>query len=300
MPVYSYVITNGTVPLAVHLHRGTHDLLESQPAVIVMGSWLTVKEQMADGYAARLADRGYTAVTFDFAGFGASGGDLRQTEIPTRKIADIAAVVEFVSRLSMVAPGGPALVTVCASAQYAAAAIATGVPVRAFASIAGWFHDPPSLAAVYGGRSGVLDRLARADRAAAQYMSTGLLPTVPAYAPGDDRAGMFVELPYYADPHRGAVAEWRNEMTELTWQHWLTFDGLAAVAADRVTVPSVFVHSDDCVFPDNVRAITGRFTAAEIVWGTGTQIDFYDRPAQMTFAIDAVDALLRRTTAVSR
>jgi dienelactone hydrolase len=68
MPVYSYVIANGTVPLAVHLHRGTPDPLESQPAVIVMGSWLTVKEQMADGYAARLADRGYTAVTFDFAG----------------------------------------------------------------------------------------------------------------------------------------------------------------------------------------------------------------------------------------
>jgi uncharacterized protein len=167
--------------------------------VIVMGTWLTVKEQMADGYAARLADRGYTAVTLDFAGSRASGGDLRQTGIPTRKIADIAAVVEFVSR---------------------------------------------SLAAVCGGRSGVVDRLARADRAAAHDTSTGLLPTVPAYAPGDDRAGMLVELPYDADPHRGAEAE--------------------------------------------------------VVRGTGTQIDFYDRPAQMTFAIDAVDALPRRSPAVPR
>jgi hypothetical protein len=40
--------------------------------------------------------------------------------------------------------------------------------------------------------------------------------------------------------------------------------------------------------------------AAEVAWGTGTQIDFYDRPAQMMFAIDAGDALLRRSPAVSR
>jgi uncharacterized protein len=35
-----------------------------------MGSWLTVKEQIATTYARRLAERGYTGFVFDFSGFG--------------------------------------------------------------------------------------------------------------------------------------------------------------------------------------------------------------------------------------
>jgi fermentation-respiration switch protein FrsA (DUF1100 family) len=92
-------------------------LNERQPAVVVTGSWLTVKEQMADLYAARLAELGYTAITFDFAGFGDSGGDLRQVELPDRKIADIRAATEFVSTLSFVEPGRVGYLAVCASAQ---------------------------------------------------------------------------------------------------------------------------------------------------------------------------------------
>jgi hypothetical protein len=49
--------------------------------VLVTGSWLTVKEQMPDAYPAVLAEPGFTAVTFDFAGFGQSGGDLRQRRV---------------------------------------------------------------------------------------------------------------------------------------------------------------------------------------------------------------------------
>ena len=44
---------------------------------MVTGSWLTVKEQMPEVHATRLAERGDTAFTFDFTGFGESGGDAR-------------------------------------------------------------------------------------------------------------------------------------------------------------------------------------------------------------------------------
>lgn len=294
MPVSCLVLPNGDVPLVAHLHRPESDPAEPLPAVIVLGSWLTVKEQMADLYAASLADRGYAALTVDFSGFGGSGGTLRQTEIPTRKMADIAAVVRFVSSLSTVAEGGPGVLAVCASAQYTLRALAEGLPVASFAAVAGWFHDQRSVAGFYGGPAGVADRLSRADAASRRYASTGELPTVPAYAPDDERAGMFVEMDYYANPRRGAVPEWRNEMTELTWAHWLTFDGLAAAPA--VEVPSLFVHSDDCVFPDNLRQVAaGMKRPAELVWGEGAQIDFYDQPAQVAFALEAVDAHFRRT-----
>jgi hypothetical protein len=63
------------VPLAARVFRNLESLGVRQPGVIAMGSWLTVKEQMATTYALRLAERGYTAFVFDFSGFGESAGD---------------------------------------------------------------------------------------------------------------------------------------------------------------------------------------------------------------------------------
>jgi uncharacterized protein len=294
MTLSSHVFPNGDVLLAAHVHRPEGDPFARRPAVVVMGSWLTVKEQMADRYAAALAERGYLAVTFDFSGFGASGGTLRQTEMPTRKIADIAAAIRWVSSLSDVAPGGVGVAAVCASAQYTLAALAAGAPVRSFASVAGWFHDTASVAAFYGGAEGVTARIDRAQVATEEYLRTGKAPTVAAYASGDETAGMFIDMDYYANPERGAIPSWHNAMTEITWAHWLTFDGLAA--APSVDAPTLFVHSDGCVFPDHVRMLAKTVAGpVTTVWGEGEQTDFYDRPAQTAFALDALDAHFRAT-----
>jgi dienelactone hydrolase len=285
------VFTSGGATIVGRVHRqdGPGGLAERQPAVLVSGSWLTVKEQMADHYAAALARRGYTAITFDFAGFGRSSGDLRQVELPSRKIADMTAAATFASTLSCVHPGRVGYVGVCASAQYALTAIAQGAPIASFASVAGWFHDITTVAPFYGGTAGVDERLARGEAATDRYLADGEIVTVPAYAPGDDRAGMFIELDYYGDPARGAIPEWRNEMAEMTWVPWLTFDGLAG--ASDVGVPTLFVHSDGCVFPENIEALRRRLRGpVEVAWGAGTQVDFYDRPEQVDFAVDAIDA----------
>jgi fermentation-respiration switch protein FrsA (DUF1100 family) len=283
------VFTSGGATMAGRVHRRVDDLVERQPAVLVTGSWLTVKEQMADLYASALARRGYTAITFDFAGFGQSGGDLRQVELPSRKIADIRAAAELVSTLSYVRPGKVGHLGICASAQYALAAVAHGAPISAFASVAGWFHDIASVAPFYGGAEGVRQRLKRAEEAIGRYRRDGEVVMVPAYEPGNDRAGMSLELDYYGNPARGAVAEWRNEMAEMTWLPWLTFDGLSA--AGSVSVPSLFVHADGCVFPHNIEALRHSLGGpVEVAWGDGSQIDFYDQPPQVEFALDALDA----------
>jgi len=73
--VFSTVLTSAGDPISVRVHRPDGDLAEPRPTVIVVGSWLTVKEQMAGHYATALAGRGYQAITFDYAGFGESGGD---------------------------------------------------------------------------------------------------------------------------------------------------------------------------------------------------------------------------------
>jgi uncharacterized protein len=280
------VISAGT-PLAVRIHRSRAAGQSRQPGVVVTGSWLTVREQMPDLYAARLAAAGLTAVTFDFAGFGASPGQPRQTEIPARKMADLAAVTDTLRRSSLIDAHRLGALAVCASAQYTLAALAHGLPVGAFAAVAGWFHDLESIAPLYGGADGVAQKLRQASEATGTYLATGELITVPAYAAGDPGAGMSMEMDYYANPHRGAVPQWRNEMTAMSWQPWLTFDAFAALPA--AGTPTLLVHSDDAVLPDNARRVAdGLGRHATTLWTTGTQTDFYDQPTQVDTAVTAV------------
>ncbi|HEX6309690.1 MAG TPA: alpha/beta hydrolase [Longimicrobiales bacterium] len=289
MPVFQFpmVFPSDGALLAARVYRNIDDLVEPQPTVIVTGSWLTVKEQMPHTYALRLAERGLTAVTFDFTGFGRSGGAPRQLELPLRKIRDIIAAADFLSTLSFVSGRTAGHAGVCASAQYALAAIARGARIRAFASVAGWYHDAQSVAPFYGGADGVALRLGRAREALEVYATSGDVVTVPAYAPGDDRAGMFFDLDYYGQRGRGAVPEWKNAMAEMAWAGWLTFDGLSA--ASDVTVPTLMVHGEGCVLPENARAVYAALRGPkELVWTEGSQIDFYDQPRQVDAAVEAM------------
>lgn len=287
------------VPLSGRFLRNTASFRERQPGVIVLGSWLTVKEQMARTYGRRLAEAGYTALTFDFAGFGESRGRPRQAEIPARKIGDIDAAAGFLRSMAFVDAGRIGCVAICASAQYALAALAQGAPIGSFASVAGWYHDLGSVAPFYGGDEGVERRLTRARDALDKYARTGELVLAPAYADGDERAGMHFRLDYYARADRGCVPEWKNEMAEMTWFYWFAFDGLSA--ADRVSTPSLFVHSDGCVFPDHARQVHARVNGPkELVWGSGSQIDWYDQPAQVDAAVGAITRWFGRTLGVQR
>jgi uncharacterized protein len=120
------------------------------------------------------------------------------------------------------------------------------------------------------------------------------LAIVPAYQEGSDRAGMFIPLDYYANPARGAIPQWRNEMSELTWLYWLTFDGLGT--AERVHVPTLFLHGDECALPDNVKRIHALMTAPRtLIWEKGFQVDFYDRPDLVALSVEAADRHFRPT-----
>jgi pimeloyl-ACP methyl ester carboxylesterase len=280
------------VLLAGRIHRNVDNLIEPQPGVVASGSWLTVKEQMADLYAAKLAARGYTVLTFDFAGFGQSGGSPRQTEMPTQKMRDIAAVTRFLKSLSCVRGDSVGYLAVCASAMYAAGALGQGAPIAALSSVAGWFHDAASVAAYYGGEAGVAARLSRAREALEQYYSTGQMRMVPAYEEGSEVAGMFIHLDYYANPARGRIPAWRNEMSELTWAHWLTFDGVDA--GERINVPTLFVHGDECALPANVKRIHEKLrTPKKLLWHPGFQVDFYDSPDLVDLSVAATDELFK-------
>src|SRR5262245_44559211 len=287
----------GGASLVGRVYRNVDDLVTPQPAVIVTGSWLTVKEQMARTYALRLVEHGITAFTFDFSGFGQSGGAPRQLELPARKIADIAAAADFLSTMSFVTYGGVGHVGICASAQYGLAAIVRGAKIRSFASIAGWYHDAKSVASFYGGVEGAKVRLGRARDALEAWAKSGDVSMVPAYRPGDDRAGMFFELDYYGNAQRGAVPEWKNEMAEMSWLFWLTFDGVRS--AGEVSVPTLMVHGDGCVFPEHAKSVYAALRGPkQMEWTAGSQIDFYAQETQVSRAVALMTSHFQATLGV--
>jgi hypothetical protein len=89
---------------------------------------------------------------------------------------------------------------------------------------------------------------------------------------------MFFEMDYYANPARGAVKEWSNQMAETSWLNWLSFNGLAA--APSVTTPTLLVHSDCCALPDNAKTVHTLLAGKkQLAWiDKGTQTDFYMCP----------------------
>lgn len=280
------LIPKGSSYLVGTLYRNVEDPAFQQPGVAISGSWLTVKEQMSHIYALELAARGFTVLTFDFEGWGQSRGALPFTEQPLVKSADIVAATSFLSSLGMVTGNKVNYLAICASAMYVVAAIDQGAPISAFASVAGWFHDPQTVGVYYGGPDGIRKRLDRAILAVKRHLESGELSQVPAFESGNEIAGMFLPLDYYADTQRGRIAPWPNQMSELTWLYWLTFDGISS--ATRLTVPTLFVHGDECALPDNARHVHDIMPGAkELVWNPGFQTDYYDRPDLVQLASDA-------------
>jgi hypothetical protein len=161
---------------------------DASPAVLVVGSWLTVKEQMAGRYAAGLAQRGLTALAFDFRGYGTSKGDPQNFESPERKIADIVSAVEYLKSRPDVDPSRIGALGICAGAGYIAVAGSRNPEIRSVAMVAPWLHDATLVQDIYGGPDGIRERMTLGEAARAKYESTGEVDYIPAASDTDERA----------------------------------------------------------------------------------------------------------------
>lgn len=259
------------------------------PGIVVAGTWTSIKEQMADRYAERLADRGYAALSFDFTGFGESGGEPRDVESPELKIRDIHGAVTFLAEHPAVDGTRLGALGVCAAAMYMSANAADDPRVRALALVAPWLHDARLCAENYGGAEGVAAKIADAEKARARYRETGEVEYVPMVGGSDPRAALPMDVDFYLDPARGGIPAWPNRFAVMAWQEWLTFDSIAL--APRITTPTLLVHSEDAAIPDGARRFHDALAGPRrFVWTDGDQFDFYDQDPQVAFAADAAAA----------
>lgn len=253
------------------------------PAIVLAGSWTTVKEQMPAVYARRMAEMGFVALAFDFTGFGESGGAPRQLESPARKIRDIHNAVTFLAGHDAVDADRIGGLGICAGSGYIAVNAADDPRVRSLALVAPWLHDPMLVREIYGGAEGVRQRTDAGLEAVGRFEDNGDVRYVPAVSTTNADAAMFGPFDYYLDADRGAIRSWDNRFAVMSWHEWLSFD--PHPAASRITAPTVIVHSREAAIPQGAEKFHANLGGARnLVWLSGSQFDFYDQEPTVTEA----------------
>ena len=260
------------------------------PAVIVSGSWTSVKEQMAGGYAQKLADKGYAALAFDFRGWGESASGtpvaLQYTENPLEKTKDIIAAAEFLAGRAEISTSHIATLGICASAGYAIDAAHQSDAISATAVVAPWLHDKDIVNQVYG------DMIPTLMAASAEASEFGRAVILEAASDTNQQSVMY-QAAYYTDSSRGAIPEYDNKFSTFSWAPWLNYDAIQT--ANVIEEPLLLVHSSAAAIPQGAQAFEerGGDNVHLVMLENVTQFDFYDAPDAMDSAVMLVDSHYR-------
>jgi fermentation-respiration switch protein FrsA (DUF1100 family)/ketosteroid isomerase-like protein len=244
--------------------------------VVVTGSWTTVKEQMPDHYAKKMAARGFVALTFDFRNYGQSDGRVRDHEVPGMKAEDITSAVEYLSSLPYIDKTDVGGLAVCASAGYMSQAILSGAAIGRAVFVAPWLHNAKIAGEIYGGSEAVGALKMKSDAAMKKFRETGVVDYVPAASDSDKRAAMYGPFDYYLNSGRGAIPRWGNRFAVMAWRGWLEYDPVSL--ASKIRTPILIIHSKTAAIPEGAEQFYRNLAGEkEIIWVKGpNQFDFYD------------------------
>ena len=265
---------------------------QSYPAVIVSGSWTTVKEQMAGTYAEKLADQGFITLAFDFRNFGESEGTPRFFESPALKVVDIQNAVTYLEQLPEVSKNQIGAFGVCAGSMYTLVAAAEDKRIQSVVTAASWLHDAEAVKLFYGGEEGVQSKVEAARTAKKKYSESGVVEYIPTISTTDASAAMYGPYDYYLNPKRGAIPEWSaDQFAVMSWEDWLTFDPMPS--AKKLLAPTLMIHSDGAVLPQYTRQYFDQIAGQnkKLHWmktemeSPFHQFNFYDQDAEVNEAV---------------
>ncbi|NBC84507.1 MAG: alpha/beta fold hydrolase [Bacteroidetes bacterium] len=262
------------------------------PALIVVGSWTTVKEQMAAIYAAKFAKEGFITLAFDFRNYGESEGEPRYWENPTMKTQDIRNAVTYLQTLPEVNNNKIGTFAVCAGAMYALMAAAEDSRIRAVVTAASWLHDEEAVKLFYGGEEGVNNKIQAAREAKKNFANNGRIDYIETISTSNPNAAMYGPYDYYLNPERGAIDAWSSDkFAVMSWEDWLTLNPMPY--AKKIQVPTLMIHSDGCVLPQYTRNFYEKISTDEkkLEWvetdldSPMQQFNFYDQEYEVGLAV---------------
>lgn len=270
-----------------------YDSSKQYPAVIVSGSWTTVKEQMAGLYAKKLSEQGFIALAFDFRNFGESEGKIPFYENPQQKVADIKSAVSFLQAHANVNNEKIGALGICAGSMYTLIAASEDNRIKSVVTAASWLHDAEAVKMFYGGEQGVSAKIRQAQKAKQKFQKTGEIDYIPSISSTDESAAMFGPYDYYLNPERGAVSQWSNDkFAVMSWEDWLTLDPMPS--AKSLNTPTLMIHSDGAVLPEYTKKYFANIASdeKELHWmetdlqSPYHQFNFYDQPDEVNESIE--------------
>lgn len=268
---------------------------QKYPAILVGGSWTTVKEQMSGLYAEALSKKGFVTLAIDPRYFGESEGNPRFYENPKDKIEDYKNAVAFLSSLPITDPEQIFLVSICASTGYMANVAADNKELKGFAAVASWLHDPEAVKLIYGGEKGVKKKISLSQNAEKKFNETGEVDYVPSISTINTEAAMFGEFDYYLNPKRGAIPQWSaDRFAVMSWKEWLTFNPMPI--AKIIEIPVLMIYSNDAVLGDYAKHFFYDIPHQNkfLHWTEGSQFDFYDQPKQVSEAVETISKFFKK------
>ncbi|WP_211091835.1 alpha/beta hydrolase [Vibrio agarilyticus] len=272
-----------------------YDAKSCYPAVVVTGSWTTVKEQMAGLYAKRMAENGYLALAFDPSNYGESEGEPRFYEHPEQKVRDIYNAVTYLLSRHDVNQKAIGAIGVCAGSMYTLIAAAQDERIHVVGTSASWLHDAEAVKLFYGGEEGVQRRIKEAQAAKKIYQERGEVLYIPTISKTDPNAAMYGDYDYYLNPARGAVPNWSaDNFAVMSWEDWLTLDPMPS--ASQLNKPTIMVHSDGCVLPQYTKNFFNKIpTSDKSLYWVETDLEppihqfyFYDQELEVSIAVEQI------------
>ena len=261
-------------------------------AIIVSGSWTTVKEQMAGLYAQKLTEKGFITLAFDFRNFGESEGEPRFYENPTLKKEDIKNAVTYLESLAEVDNEKIGAFGVCAGSMYTLMAASEDTRIKSVVTAASWLHDAEAVKLFYGGEEGVNAKIEAAQKAKTNYAENGVVEYIPTISTEDTNAAMYGPYDYYLNPERGAIAEWSaDKFALMSWEDWLETNPMPT--AKNLTCPTLMIHSDGAVLPQYTKNYFGKIASTDkkLHWmeteleSPFHQFNFYDQEEEINVAV---------------
>jgi len=261
-------------------------------AIIVVGSWTTVKEQMAGLYAEKFAKKGFVTLAFDFRNYGESEGEPRFWENPTMKVQDIKNAVTYLQTLPEINSEKIGTFAVCAGAMYSLIAAAEDSRIKAVVTAASWLQDEEAVKMFYGGEEGVKSKIEAARKAKTTFAKDGVVEYIETISTSNPGAAMYGPYDYYLNPERGAIKQWSNDkFAVMSWEDWLTLNPMPY--ASKLNVPTLMIHSNGCVLPQYTKIFYEKIATADkhLEWvetnleSPMQQFNFYDQDHEVNLAV---------------
>lgn len=280
--------------LAGHLYRppGVSDG-EVTPGVVLCGPISAVKEQVVPHYAERLADAGYTCLTFDPRRFGESDGEARFFYDPSDVIADYHAAARYLFGRDDVDAGRVAALGVCMGGGYAVSLGAREKRLQAVVAVAGGYNIGGTFQQMQG-VEGFAEFFRQVNQMVQEQVETGEVRYMPTIAQDPDTLAAMPNAEAYSFYDRTSkdhAPNWSDRFAVASLEPYFAYNATGHAPLVAPT-PLMLIHGSTDLFllPEyaeaTYEAYPTRAGTKELVWiETHNHIELYDQAPYVPEAV---------------